>query len=121
VNYHITENSGWIIVNACGKAHDNEPRRITHLFNCWLSIEGIRVIIDLKQIARFGIRELGLLASFKSEVDQRHGTLRLCSLNRKLHGSLACDREAANFALYPDLKAAMAAGKDAQLTQSFLA
>jgi hypothetical protein len=67
VNYRITETSGWIIVIPSGRAANNEPIRVKYLFNKWLTMEGIRVIINLKEVAHFGVWELGLLTTFKSE------------------------------------------------------
>jgi anti-anti-sigma factor len=107
VNYRITEISGWIVVNPSGRAENNEPLRVKHLFNKWLTMPGIRVIINLKELAHFGVWEVGLLTSFKREVKQRKGTLRLCNLSPKLAGYFQTDRYAEQFELYADLEQAM--------------
>ena len=51
-----------------------------------------RVIIDLAQLEAFGVWEVGLLISFKREVDQRAGILQLCELNPALEGYFRNDR-----------------------------
>jgi hypothetical protein len=65
VNYRITEVSGWIIVSLSGKAANNEPLKVKHLFKRWLAEQGMRVIVNLKEIEEFGVWEMGLLTSFK--------------------------------------------------------
>ena len=69
--------------------------------------KGIRVIVDLKEISHFGVWEMGLLTSFKKEVDQRAGILRLCSLSPCLQGYFQNDRFAEQFEIYRDLECAM--------------
>jgi anti-anti-sigma factor len=108
LQYRITEVAGWVIVNPSGKAENNEPLRVRHLFRRWLTRSGIRVIVNLKQLERFGVWEVGLLTSFKREVDQRAGVLRLCHLNPQLKGYFHDDRYAEQFEVYEDLEAAMA-------------
>jgi len=107
VNYRITEINGWIIVNSAGKAESNEPLRVKYLFDKWLTMEGIRVIINLKEVAHFGVWEVALLNSFQREVNQRNGILRLCNLNPRLNGCFQNDRFTEPFELYPDLEGAM--------------
>ena len=55
-------------------------------------MEGICVIINLKEVAHFGVWEVGLLNSFQREVSQRNGILRLCNLNPSLNGCFQNDR-----------------------------
>ncbi|MGE5304372.1 MAG: hypothetical protein ACM3TN_13760 [Alphaproteobacteria bacterium] len=81
MKYRITEVNGWVIVNHSGKPENNEPLRVKHLFKKWFTQQGVRVIVNLKDLSQFGVWEVGLITSFKKEVDQRAGTLRLCSLN----------------------------------------
>jgi anti-anti-sigma regulatory factor len=50
---------------------------------------------------------MGLITSFKKEVDQRSGMLRLCNLNPALKGYFQNDRFAEQFDIYPDLERAM--------------
>jgi len=107
VNYRISEVSGWIIVSPSGKAQNNEPLRVKYLFKRWLTQEGLRVIVNLKELAQFGVWEMGLITSFKKEVDQRAGILRLCHLNPALKGYFQNDRFAEQFEIYPDLESAM--------------
>jgi anti-anti-sigma factor len=107
MNYRITEISGWIIVHPSGKAENNEPLRVRHLFKKWLTEEGISVIVNLKELSGLGVWEMGLLTSFKKEVDQRAGKLRLCNLNPALEGYFHNDRFAQCFEIYADLEAAM--------------
>jgi len=109
VTYRITELAGWVVVTPSGKAQNNEPLRVRHLFRCWLTRQGIRVIVNLKQLEQFGVWEVGVLTSFKREVDQRIGTLRLCNLNPELNGYFQADRFAKQFEVYDDLEAAMTA------------
>jgi anti-anti-sigma factor len=107
MNYRITQINSWIVVNTSGKAENNEPLRVKYLFNKWLTMEGIRVIINLKELAHFGIWEVGLLASFQREVHQRNGVLRLCNLNPKLDGYFHKQRFPEQFELHADLEGAM--------------
>jgi anti-anti-sigma factor len=108
VKYRITEVNGWIIVHPSGKAENNEPLRVRYLFKKWLAQQGLRVIVNLKDLSQFGVWEVGLITSFKKEVDQRAGTLRLCNLNASLEGYFQNDRFAEQFEFYPDLESAMA-------------
>jgi len=107
VKYRITEVAGWVIVTPSGKAENNEPLRVRYLFRRWLTRQGIRVIANLKQLEQFGVWEVGVLTSFKREVDQRAGVLRLCNLNPELKGYFHHDRFAEQFELYEDLEGAM--------------
>ncbi|MGH7831322.1 MAG: STAS domain-containing protein [Candidatus Binatia bacterium] len=107
MKYRITELSGWFIVSLAGKAENNEPLRVKHLFKRWLTEKGTRVIVNLKEIEEFGVWEMGLLTSFKKEMDQRGGTLRLCYLDPALKGYFQNDRFAEQFEIYPDLESAM--------------
>jgi hypothetical protein len=77
VKYRITEAGGWTIIAPSGTAENNEPLRVRHLFRRWLAKSGIRVIVNLDHLEQFGVWEVGLLTSFKREVDQRIGVLRL--------------------------------------------
>ena len=107
MNYRISEVSGWVIINPSGKAQNNEPLRVKYLFKRWLTQDGLRVIVNLKELAQFGVWEVGLITSFKKEVDQRSGILRLCNLNPALKGYFQNDRFPEQFELYPDLESAM--------------
>jgi anti-anti-sigma regulatory factor len=78
------------------------------LFRRWLAREGVKVIVDLQELSQFGVWEVGLLTSFKREVDQRAGILRICRLNPMLRGYFQNDRFAEQFDLYADLESAMA-------------
>jgi anti-anti-sigma factor len=109
VKYRITEAGGWTIIAPSGKAENNEPLRVRHLFRRWLAKSGIRVIVNLDHLEQFGVWEVGLLTSFKREVDQRVGVLRLCNLNPELKGYFQHDRFAEQFDFYDDLEAAMTA------------
>jgi anti-anti-sigma factor len=111
VNYRITEAGGWVIVTPSGKAENNEPLRVRYLFRCWLMRQGVRVIVNLKQLEQFGVWEVGVLTSFKREVDQRAGVLRLCHLNPELKGYFHDDRFAEQFEIFDDLEGAMMAGR----------
>lgn len=108
MNYRITEVGGWVVVNPSGKAENNEPLRVRHLFRRWLAQPGVHVIIDLKQLEQFGVWEVGLLISFKKEIDQRAGVLRLCQLDPALQGYFHNDRFTEQFEVYEDLESAMA-------------
>lgn len=108
MNYRITEVGGWVVVNPSGKAENNEPLRVRYLFRRWLAQPGVHVIIDLKQLEQFGVWEVGLLISFKKEIDQRAGVLRLCQLDPALQGYFHNDRFTEQFEVYEDLASAMA-------------
>lgn len=107
MKYRITEVNNWVIVHPSGKAENNEPLRVKYLFKKWLTQHGLRVIVNLKDLRQFGVWEVGLLTSFKREVDQRGGMLRLCSLNASLNGYFHNDRFAEQFEIYRDLESAM--------------
>jgi anti-anti-sigma factor len=107
VNYRITETGGWVIITPEGKAENNEPLRVTHLFKRWLTARQLYVIVNLKDLQQFGVWEVGLLTSLKKEMDQRGGTLRLCHLSAALRGYFQNDRFAEQFEIYPDLESAM--------------
>jgi anti-anti-sigma regulatory factor len=89
------------------KPKNNEPLRVKYVFHRWLTQKGIRVIVNLKGLSHFGVWEMGLITSFKKEVDQRAGILRLCSLSPCLQGYFQKDRFAEQFAIYRDLEGAM--------------
>jgi hypothetical protein len=101
VNYRISEAGGWIIVSPSGKAQNNEPLRVKYLFKRWLAQEGLRVIVALKEVTQFGVWEMGLITSFKKELDQRAGALRLGHLNPVLQGYFQSDRSQSNPRLIP--------------------
>jgi anti-anti-sigma factor len=107
VNYRITEVSGWFIVSLSGKAVNNEPLKVKYLFKRWLAEKGMRVIVNLKKIEELGVWEMGLLTSFKKEMDQRAGTLRLCHLDPAVKGYFQNDRFPEQFEIYSDLESAM--------------
>jgi anti-anti-sigma regulatory factor len=107
VHYRITEVAGWFIVSLSGKAANNEPLQVKHLFKRWLTDRGMRVIVNLKEIEDFGVWEMGVLTSFKKEMDQRAGTLRLCHLDPLLKGYFHNDRFAEQFEIFSDLESAM--------------
>ena len=107
VNYRITELNGWVIVSPSGKAENNEPLRVKHLVKRWLSERGVRVIVNLKGLEELGVWEMGLLTSFKKEIDQRAGKLRLCHLDRQLSGYFQEDRFTEQFEIFADLEQAM--------------
>lgn len=107
MKYRITELHRWVIVSVSGKAENNEPLRVKHLFKRWLTVSKVQVIVNLKGIEEFGVWEVGLLTSFKKEVEQRGGVLRLCNLNGSLSGYFHNDRFAEHFSIYPDLESAM--------------
>jgi anti-anti-sigma regulatory factor len=100
-----------VIVGVSGRAENNEPLKVKHLFNRWLTELGMRVIVNLKDIEEFGVWEMGLLTSFKKEVDQRGGTLRLCHLDPGRKGYFQTDRFAEQFEFYSNMEAAMAGEK----------
>ena len=107
MNYRITEAGGWVVVSPAGPAENNEPLRMRHLFRRWLAREQPRIIINLRGIEQLGIWEVGLLISFKKEVDQHAGVLRVCQLDPALDGYFQNDRFSEKFDIYPDLEAAM--------------
>ena len=107
MNYRITEAGGWVVVYPSGKAENNEPLRVRHLFRSWLTQNKSHVIVDLAQLEAFGVWEVGLLISFQREVDQRSGVLRLCQLNPALEGYFRNDRFTQQFDLYDNLESAM--------------
>jgi anti-anti-sigma factor len=107
VNYRINHINGWTIVTPSGKAENNEPLRVKYLFKRWLRENGARVIVDLRGLEQLGVWEMGLLTSFKKEIDQRAGTLRLCNLDMSLAGYFHDDRFAEQFDIFPDLEKAM--------------
>lgn len=108
MKYRIREVTGWFIISPSGIAENNEPLRVRHLFHRWLAREGVKVIVDLKEIDQLGVWEVGLLTSFKREVDQRAGVLRVCRLNPNLSGYFQNDRFAGLFDIYADIGSAMA-------------
>lgn len=79
-----------------------------YLFKRWLTQHGIRVIVNLKELPQLGVWEMGLIISFKREVDQRSGALRLCNLDPSLQGYFHNDRFNERFEMYVDLESAMA-------------
>ena len=107
MKYRVSEVAGWMIITPSGNAQNNEPLRVRYLFRRWLSRKGVRVIVDLKDLAQFGVWEVGLLTSFKREVDQRAGELRVCNLDPSLKGYFQNDRFPSQFDIYPDLEGAM--------------
>jgi anti-anti-sigma regulatory factor len=107
VNYRITEAGGWFVVTPSGKAANNEPLKVKYLFKRWLAAKGMRVIVNLKGIEEIGVWEMGVLTSFKKEMDQRHGILRLCHLDPALGGYFQNDRFVEQFEIYADLETAM--------------
>ena len=78
VRYRISEVAGWVIVTPSVKAEN-------------------------KSVERFGVWEVGVLTSFKREVDQRVGVLWLCHLNPQLKGYFHDNRFAGRFEIYHDL------------------
>ncbi len=108
MKYRVSEVAGWFIIGPSGIAENNEPLRVRHLFRRWLAREGVKVIVDLQELKQFGVWEVGLLISFKREVDQRAGILRICGLNPNLSGYFQNDRFAGEFEIFADLERAMA-------------
>jgi len=108
LNYRVSDAAGWFIIKPYGKAQNNEPLRVRYLFRRWLSRDGVRVIVDLKELDQFGVWEVGLLTSFKREVDQRAVVLRRCNLDPNFQGYFQNDRFASQFEMCEDLETAMA-------------
>jgi len=108
LNYRVGELLGWFVIKPSGRAENNEPLRVRHLFRRWLSREGVGVIVDLQGLDQLGVWEVGLLTSFKREIDQRSGVLRICNLDPKLHGYFQNDRFASQFEIYEDMESALA-------------
>lgn len=99
---------GWFIICPSGTAENNEPLRVRYLFRRWLSREGVGVIVDLQELDQLGVWEVGLLTSFKREIDQRSGVLRVCNLDPQLRGYFQNDRFTGQFEIYEDLESALA-------------
>jgi anti-anti-sigma regulatory factor len=112
LKYRVREVAGWFIIGPSGNAENNEPLRVRHLFRRWLAREGVKVIVDLKELSQFGVWEVGLLTSFKREIDQRAGVLRICRLDPNLSGYFHNDRFADQFDIYTDLESAMAGHRE---------
>ena len=112
MNYRITELNGWVIVTPTGKAENNEPLRVKYLVKRWLSERGVRVIVNLKGLEQLGVWEMGLLTSFKREIDQRAGIMKLCHLDPTLAGYFHEDRFAEQFEVFADLEGAMQAERN---------
>ena len=115
MNYRVSEVAGWVIVSPSGKAENNEPLRVRYLFRRRLSRQGVRVIVDLKELERFGVWEVGVLTSFKRQVDQRAGVLRLCNLDQHLEGYFQHDRFAEQFDVRENLEDAMTEQRSSRL------
>ena len=107
MKYRVSDVAGWFIIGPSGIAENNEPLRVRYLFRRRLSRDGIKLIVDLKELNQFGVWEVGLLTSFKREVDQRAGILRICGLDPNLSGYFQHDRFAGQFDIYADLESAM--------------
>lgn len=107
MEYRITDVGGWVVVSLSGKAENNEPLKVKYLFRRWLVSKGLRVIVNLKEIEDPGVWEPGLLTSFKKEIDQRGGILRVCNLTASLN-KFGDDRFLDHFEMFPDLESAMA-------------
>jgi anti-anti-sigma factor len=107
VNYRITEVNDWVIVHPSGKAQNNEPLRVKYLFHRWLTQNGIRVIVSLKDLSQLGAWEMRLLRAFKEEVTERTGILRLCNLSPSVGPSFKNDYLGEEFEVYQDLERAM--------------
>ncbi len=108
MKYRVSEVAGWVIITPSGNAQNNEPLRVRYLFRRWLSRKGVRVIVDLKNLAQLGVWEVGLLTTFKREVDQRDGVLRLCNLDPTLKGYFQNDRFPHQFGIFANLEDAIA-------------
>jgi len=106
VKYRITEVGGWFIVGLSGKAENNEPLKVKYLFRRWLTSKAVRLIMNFKEIEEPGVWEFGLLTSFKKEIDQRGGVLRVCELKTP-SSKFGDDRFLENFEIFPDLESAM--------------
>ncbi|MGE5219338.1 MAG: STAS domain-containing protein [Chloroflexota bacterium] len=113
LNYRVSELAGWFVISPSGQAENNEPLRVRYMFRRRLSRHGVKVVVDLHDLTQLGVWEMGLLTSFKREVDQRGGMLRLCHLDENLQGYFHKDRFADQFDVYDDLESALAgkAGK----------
>jgi len=107
VNYRITELNEWVIVYPSGRAQNNEPLRVKYLFQRWLTQNGIRVIVNLKEVSQLGVWERELLTSFKEEVKQRAGILRICNSESALQGCFQHDGFTKQFETYRDLEHAL--------------
>ena len=107
MNYRITEVNDWVIVHPSGKAQNNEPLRVKYLFHRWLTQNGIRVIVSLKELSQLGAWEMRLLRAFKEEVTQRAGIFRVCNLSPSLGTTFQDDRLEGDFVVYKDLEHAM--------------
>lgn len=106
MKYRVSEVADWVIITGSGNAQNNEPLRVTYLFRRWLSQTEYASSFDLKDLAQFGVGEVGLLASFKREVNQRSGVLRVCNLDPNLKGYVQNNRFPSQFEIYADLESA---------------
>ena len=65
------------------------------------------MIVNLKGLEQLGVWEMGLLTSFKREIDQHAGIIRLCHLKPALAGYFHDYRFAEQFEIFSDLEGAM--------------
>jgi hypothetical protein len=87
LKYGISEVNGWVVVSPSGKAENNEPLRVRHLFRRWLAKKGVRVIVNLQRLENFGVWEVGVLTSLANVVDTLVILMGLHNL-RKIMGRL---------------------------------
>ncbi|MCI0484112.1 MAG: STAS domain-containing protein [candidate division NC10 bacterium] len=112
MTYNVSQHEGWVILRLKGKARNNEPIRAKRHLLPWLSVSGVRVVVDVGGLQELGVWERGLLNSLRKEVDLLNGTLRLCSLDPTLRVQFRQDRFTEAFAIYPDVVTAMSAREE---------
>jgi anti-anti-sigma factor len=93
MKYRITKKDGFLLMEMSGNIRNNEALLAKRSFSPYLRREGIRVIIDLKDLYTFEpVDLLGVLNSIKKEVDLSRGDLRVRSLRPEMLSYLKGNR-----------------------------
>ncbi len=89
MKYQIVEENNFLLVKISGKTRKNESVLSNALLKPHLQDEGVKVIIDLKELEKFEhMSLLGVLNTLKKEIDLLRGDLMVCSLKPEMENYL---------------------------------
>jgi anti-anti-sigma factor len=103
MKYHIIEENSLLVICLSGDPKKNEVVMAKSVLFPYIKGEGIKVIIDLKELHKFEpVTLIGVLNGIKKEVDFLKGCLKLCSLKPEALNYFKQNRLEHVFQIYED-------------------
>jgi hypothetical protein len=107
VKYQIVKEDEFLLIKMSGKTRKNETVLSNALLKPHLQDQGVKVIIDLKELEKFEhMSLLGVLNTLKKEIDLLRGDLMVCSLKPEMENYLRENRLDHIFHIFEDAEKA---------------